>query len=194
MVKFQILIPTMPGREAMLLRLIKLLEPQIARHGDASYFIDAGEGSIGAKRQRMIEKATADYIAFVDDDDAVSADYLDRIMRCLATKPDCVGITMRVTMDGRDYHPSPIFRHSLRYKENFQWHGHDRTPHHLCPLRRSLATRSRFPDLMWGEDYNYALGLLPHLKTEEWAGDEPLYFYKYVSKKGDPIFDSGQKA
>jgi hypothetical protein len=194
MVKFQILIPTMPGREAMLLRLIKLIEPQIARHQAASYFMDPGEGSIGVKRQRMINKATADYIAFVDDDDLVSADYLDRIMPCLAAKPDCVGITMHVTMDGRDYHPSPIFRHSLRYKENFQWYGHDRTPHHLCPLRRSLATRSRFPDLMWGEDYNYALGLLPHLKTEVWAGDEPLYFYNYVSKKGDPIFDSGQKA
>jgi hypothetical protein len=69
MVKFQILIPTMPGREAMLLRLIKLIEPQIARHQAASYFIDPGEGSIGVKRQRMIEKATADYIAFVDDDD-----------------------------------------------------------------------------------------------------------------------------
>jgi hypothetical protein len=35
---------------------------------------------------------------------------------------------------------------------------------------------------------------LPHLKAEEWSGEEPLYFYKYISKKGDPIFDSGQKA
>jgi glycosyltransferase involved in cell wall biosynthesis len=194
MVKFQILIPTMPGREVMLLRLVKVLEPQIARHRGASYFIDAGEGSIGVKRQRMIEKSTADYIAFVDDDDMVSADYLDRIMPCLASKPDCVGVTMHVTMDGKDLHPSPIFRHSLRYKENYQWRGQDRTPHHLCPLRRTIALQSRFPDLMWGEDFRFAMGLLQHLKTEEWASDEPLYFYNYVSKKGDPTFDSGKRA
>ena len=191
---FQILIPTMPGREAMLFALLQVLEPQLKKHKAASYFIDAGAGSIGAKRQRMIEKATADYIAFVDDDDMVSADYLDRIMPCLASKPDCVGITMHVTMDGRDWDPSPIFRHSLRYKENFQWHGQDRTPHHLCPLKRTIAIESRFPDLMWGEDFSFALGLLSRLHIEEWSGDEAIYFYNYVSKKGDPTFDSGQKA
>ena len=194
MVTFQILIPTMPGREAMLFALLQMLEPQLKKHKAASYFIDAGAGSIGAKRQRMIEKATADYIAFVDDDDMVSADYLGRIMPCLQSRPDCVGITMHVTMDGRDWHPSPIFRHSLQFKENHQWHGHDRTPHHLCPLRRTIALQSRFPDLMWGEDFRFALGILQHLKTEEWSGDEPVYFYNYVSKKGDPTFDSGQKA
>ena len=194
MVTFQILIPTMPGREAMLFALLQVLEPQLKKHKAASYFIDAGAGSIGAKRQRMIEKATADYIAFVDDDDMVSADYLDRIMPCLASKPDCVGITMHVTMDGRDWHPSPIFRHSLQFKENHQWRGQDRTPHHLCPLKRTIAIESRFPDLMWGEDFSFALGLLSRLHIEEWSGDEAIYFYNYVSKKGDPTFDSGQKA
>ena len=186
MVKFQILIPTMPGREAMLFALLQRLEPQLKLHPQASYFLDAGTGSIGVKRQRMIEKATADYIAFVDDDDMVSEDYLDRIMPRLESKPDCVGITMHVTMDGRDWHPSPIFRHSLRFRENFQWHGQDRTPHHLCPLRRSAAHQSRFPDLTWGEDFRFAMGLLEHLKTEEWSGDEPIYFYNYVTKSYDP--------
>jgi cellulose synthase/poly-beta-1,6-N-acetylglucosamine synthase-like glycosyltransferase len=134
----------------------------------------------------MIEAATADYIAFVDDDDMVSPDYVARILPCLKSKPDCVGITMHVTMDGRDWHPSPIFRHSLQFKENFLWHGQDRTPHHLCPLKRTTARQSRFPDISWGEDYNYAQGLLQHLKTEEWSGDEPLYFYNYRSKPTDP--------
>jgi hypothetical protein len=49
-----------------------------------------------------------------------------------------------------------------------------------------MALKSRFPDMMWGEDYNYALGLLPHLQTEEWSGDEPIYFYQYVTKHYDP--------
>jgi glycosyltransferase involved in cell wall biosynthesis len=182
--KLEILIPTMPGRAAMLQKLLAVLQPQLKRGVRIS--TDDGPGSIGAKRQRMIEAATGDYIAFVDDDDMVAPDYIARILPCLKTKPDCVGITMHVTMDGRDWHPSPIFRHSLRFRENHHWQGQDRTPHHLCPLRRDMALKSRFPDMMWGEDYNYALGLLPHLQTEEWSGDEPIYFYHYVTKRGDP--------
>jgi hypothetical protein len=50
-------------------------------------------------------------------------------------------------------------------------------------MRREIALRSRFPDLMWGEDYNFALAVLPHLQAEEWSGDEPLYFYHYISRK-----------
>lgn len=182
-VLFEVLVPTLPNREFYLSRLMTVLEPQFANHPNACYVCDWGEGSIGPKRQRMMETSKADYVAFVDDDDLVSADYLDRIMPCLASGPDVVGITMHVKMDGRDWHPSPIFRHSLRFRENTGWSHNDRTPHHLCPMRRGIAVRSRFPDLMWGEDYNFALGVLPHLHTEEWSGDEPLYFYEYRSRK-----------
>lgn len=191
---FEVLIPTMPGREFMLSQLLSVLEPQFTKWPQATFTADWGEGSIGAKRQRMIETSKAKYVAFVDDDDMVSPDYLNRLMPCMERGPDVVGITMHVTMDGHDWHPSPIFRHSLQYRENHMWQGNDRTPHHLCPTLREIAVRSRFPDLMWGEDFSYALGILQHLHTEEWSGDKPIYFYRYVSKKGDPTFDSGRKA
>ena len=190
-VLFEVLVPTMPGREALLSRLMTVLEPQFTHFPDACYVCDWGEGTIGAKRQRMMETSLADYVAFVDDDDMVSEDYLARIMPLLRKGPDVVGISMHVTIDGREWHPWPIFRHSMQFKENFQWHGNDRTPHHLCPMRRTLAVESRFPDLMWGEDYNFALGVLPHLKTEEWSGEKPIYFYEYRSKKHDPEVRNG---
>ncbi len=182
--KLEILIPTMPARAAMLKTLMDALRPQLK--SCVRVTVDDGPGSVGIKRQRMIEEAQGDYVVFVDDDDMVAPDYVDRILPCLKTEPDVVGITMHVTMDGHDYRPSPIFRHSLRFRENRNWQGQDRTPHHLCPTKRKVATKSRFPDMMWGEDYNYALGLLPHLQTEEWSGDEPIYFYSYVSKHYDP--------
>lgn len=178
----------MPVRAPLLKKLLAALRKQIKRHPAAALLVDDGAGSIGAKRQRMMESATADYICFVDDDDRISSDYLDRIMPCLSSGPDVVGITMNVKMDGKDYYPSPIFPHSLRFRDNTGWGNSNRPPHHLCPMRREIALRSRFPDLMWGEDYNFALGVLPHLHTEEWSGDDPLYFYDYYSRKP---FDSG---
>ena len=180
---FEVLIPTMKGREYMLSQLLAVLEPQFAKWPNATFTADWGDGSIGTKRQRMIETSKAKYVAFVDDDDMVAPDYLDRLMPCIERGPDVVGITMHVKMDGIDWKPSPIFRHSLRFRENTAWCHNDRTPHHLCPMQREIAVRSRFPELMWGEDYNFALGVLPHLHTEEWSGDEPLYFYNYRSRK-----------
>jgi glycosyltransferase involved in cell wall biosynthesis len=185
---FQILIPTMPHRQHMLAALFDIILPQIQRHAPrVTYLTDDGPGTIGVKRQRMLEAATADYVAFIDDDDRVAPDYLDRILPLLATGPDCVGISVYVTIDGRPWQPSPIFLHSLQYRDNTAWSGDTRTPHHLCPMRRELALRARFPDMSWGEDYRFALGVLPHLHTEAWAGPEPIYFYDYrTGKPTDP--------
>ena len=186
--KFEILIPTMPNRRHLFERVLQILRPQIVP--GVIIQSDSGSGSIGTKRQRMIDRAIGEYIAFVDDDDIVSDDYVERILPCLESSPDCVGITMHVKIDGRDWHPSPIFRHSLRFAHNPAWQGQERTPHHLCPLRREVALKSRFSDKMWGEDYDFAIGLLPHLRTEEWSGDDPIYFYEYLSKKEDPPIPS----
>jgi hypothetical protein len=185
---FQILVPTMPHRKDLLDRLLAVLSPQMV--DGVTFMTDDGPGSIGVKRQRMVENSTGQYVAFVDDDDMISADYVSRILPCLAKSPDCVGITMHVKIDGRDWSPSPIFKHSLQFRFNYHWQGQDRTPHHLCPLKREMALKSRFSDKMWGEDYDFAMGLLPHLKTEEWSGDDPLYFYEYLSKKDDPPIPS----
>lgn len=179
----QLLIPTMPGRADLLDRLLAILRPQLVP--GVTFATDDGPGSIGAKRQRMLESATGDYIAFIDDDDLVAPDYIARIIPCLASSPDVVGICMHVKMDGLDWHPSPIFRHSLRFISNLHWQGQDRPPHHLCPLRREVALMSRFSDKMWGEDFDFSQGLLPHLHTESWSGDAPIYFYEYRSNKGD---------
>jgi glycosyltransferase involved in cell wall biosynthesis len=179
----ELLIPTMPKRQIMLARLFDRLLPQLRGIHNVTYRTDDGPGTIGAKRQRMIEAATGDYIAFIDDDDLISEDYVARIRPMLDSQPDCVGLIVHVTMDGKPWDPSPLFFHSLQFRSNEAWAGNTRTPHHLCPMRRELALRSRFPDKSWGEDYNFALGVLPHLQREEWAGDDPLYFYDYRSGK-----------
>jgi glycosyltransferase involved in cell wall biosynthesis len=178
---FQILIPTMPSRSALLDRLLGILIPQLVP--GVSFFTDDGLGTIGEKRQRMLNNSSADYVAFIDDDDRISPDYISRILPCLESRPDCVGISIYVTTDGRPWPDNPIFMHSLRFKYNSAWRGNHRTPHHLCPLRREIAIKSRFSDKNWGEDYDFALGLLPRLATEEWSGDEPIYFYDYLTSK-----------
>ena len=186
----EILIPTLPDRRAYLDRLLAQIQPQLLPGITA--ITDDGPGTIGAKRQRMMESASADYIVFIDDDDRIAPDYVQRIHDALQHEPDVVGITIHVSMDGRDYNPIPIFRHSLRYADNIKWQMQDRTPHHLCPLRRQIAMRSRFPDKSWGEDYDFALGVLPYLHQEVWSGNDPIYFYEYRSGKATEPVDKSE--
>ncbi len=174
----QILIPTMPGREALFAALcaeLRRQEPGVDILSDASPAI-----TIGRKRGALIAAATADYTAMIDDDDWPAADYLARIRAGIATGPDVCGITLHYLTDGRDF---GLYRHSLAYRENWRWTGQDRTPHHLCPVRREIAQRVRWKDVSWGEDYHFALDLLDHLRTEVWTGDAPLYFYRHTTAK-----------
>ena len=184
MVTFQILTPTIPGREFFAARLQKAIGYQLAGHPGASHrvFPDLSDRkeTIGEKRARAIQESTADYVAFVDDDDLISKLYLSRVMPALEKRPDCCGLSVAYYQDGKF---QSIFQHSLQHRENTGWQGFARTPHHLCPIRRDIAASIEWPAKSWGEDYAFAMAVLPKLQTEEWLGPDPLYNYMFVSGK-----------
>jgi glycosyltransferase involved in cell wall biosynthesis len=182
MVTLDILIPTTAARTQALARLLAVLAPQIEDYPAARIVVDPGSDRIGPKRRRMIEEAQAKYIVFVDDDDLVATNYVACIISALQSQPDCVGLSMYLKRDGVPWSPNPVFRHSLKYRKNTAWSGNNRTPHHLCPVRREIALKARFGDKDYGEDYDYALAILPHLKTEAMAAEHPIYLYDYRSK------------
>ena len=182
MVTLDILIPTVPHRKAWLARLLRVLAPQIETQEGAQIIVDAGGDKIGPKRDRMISQSQADYVVFVDDDDLVATNYVAAIMSALQSQPDCVAISMYLKRDGVPWSPNPIFHHSLKYRKNKAWSGNNRTPHHLCPIRRELAIKATFGIKDYGEDYNFAMGVLPYLKCEAAASEHPLYLYEFRSK------------
>jgi len=150
--------------------------------------IDNREMPTGEKRNKLMERAQGEYIAFVDDDDSVSSDYIDSICAALATRPDAVGIEgviiyipPTISVDGSTIAQAP-FIHSI---ECGGWYaGGDgvfyRTPNHLNPVRRDIALSVRFnPFLYVGEDSDYSKRLAPRLKTEVMIDTGPIYFYKY---------------
>jgi hypothetical protein len=177
----QILIPTIPDRAEPFAALVE----ELFRQGPGVEILSDSRTdiTIGAKRGQLIASATADYVAMIDDDDWPAPDYVARIHAAIATRPDVCGMAIHYCTDGRDF---GIYRHSLQYRENWKWCGRDRTPHHLCPTRTALAQRVPWRDVSWGEDYHYALALLPYLHTEVWTGDAPLYFYRHTTAKPAP--------
>jgi glycosyltransferase involved in cell wall biosynthesis len=177
--KLSILIPTLESRRDKFHKLFLGLDSQCRRvyeflYGDImawryppieiAYFKDNGELSIGAKRQKLLERATGDYICFIDDDDMVPDDYVEKVLNAIETEPDCCSLT------GELHWPNggiERFEHSIDYDK---WEKKDnvylRYPNHLNTVKRELALQVGFKDMGHGEDKDYSDRLKPLLKTE----------------------------
>jgi glycosyltransferase involved in cell wall biosynthesis len=178
--KLSILICTIPKRKDLFDRLMLELRAQV---GDEQIEIlwDDGEGTIGAKRQRLLERATGNYVAFIDDDDWISRDYIRSIMYGIESKPDAVGFMGWITTNGK-YQTNFKISKDCEYKTTSE--GHERFNNHLSPVKRSIALQIGYKDMNYGEDYDYAVRLKESglIKTERFISKH-LYFYRYVSRK-----------
>ncbi len=174
--RLSILICTLRKRKKLLDRLLRNLEPQIVDSVEIVIEEDKGEMSTGEKRNLLLKKAQGDYIAFIDDDDLVSNNYVSKILWALMTNPDCCELTGLLIRDKENHE----FHHSI---EHSKWEKIDkrylRCPNHLNTVKRELALRIGFPNLYAGEDINYSHRLRPLLKIEAKI-EGPLYYYLKV--------------
>lgn len=179
--KLSILICSLASRADKLQRLMNVLQPQINETVELLIKTDNGEMPIGKKRNILLEEATGTYIAFVDDDDLVSEDYVKKILEAIESSPDCIGIQGIITFQGQ----SPrMFIHSLKYKEWFEQNNvYYRCPNHLNPVKRDIALQVKFPETNFGEDKDYSTRLLPFLKEERFISG---VVYHYLYEKGGP--------
>lgn len=175
-----ILVCRLPERAASFRRLEQVLRPQLGDHCELlTHNAPRGTMTTGAKRNELLRAARGKYIAFIDDDDLVTKDYVQRIRGAAESDPDCVG--MEITMYRRGVNPQRCI-HSMRFDRWFDVADgprrriYYRCPNHLNPVRRELAQAVGFPDLTVGEDRAYSLAIRPLLTTEVML-EGPIYTY-----------------
>ena len=134
--------------------------------------------SIGQKRNMLLGQSHGEYVSFVDDDDSVPDDYVDRILKAISIGyPDCTSLTGRIVFS--DGYSRP-FVHSLRHEswiDDHQGKVYYRPPNHLNAIRRDLAVQVGFPQINLGEDRYFSHNIRPFLKKEAWIDGE-LYEYR----------------
>jgi glycosyltransferase involved in cell wall biosynthesis len=180
MKRLSLLVCSIESRRRELRRLRSCLAPQLNDAVELLVNIDRGEKTIGRKRNELLEEASGDYIAYIDDDDLVADDYVEKILNAVDSKPDCCGMEGIITFNGAN---PRRFIHSLRYREWFEEEGvYYRNPNHLSPVKRELALEIGFPEKNYWEDRDYSARLLPLLKREVYI-EGPIYYYLYVKRK-----------
>lgn len=184
--KLSILIATVVDRRSLFDPLYDEFLKQIREAGfqetQVIFEEDNKEISIGAKRQKLLERADSEYIVFFDSDDLPKPYYVKEILSAITKNKgvDCIGFEIAMTSDGIN---PQVCCHSLKYK---QWdsgidnYDYVRNVTHFNPVKRSLALEVGFRDMRYGEDKVYSDAITALCQTEVFI-PKVMFDYRYTT-------------
>jgi glycosyltransferase involved in cell wall biosynthesis len=172
-----LLTPTIPGRETQLKALGEKLAAQIEdKPVEWLALCDNRARSIGGKRQALVDIAQGKYIAFVDDDDDVSDDYLEKLLAAAESNADVITFRQRAIYNG------------LESEVHFGINNQDgpfapggitlRAPWHVCAWRRDVVHGCQFGLSNYGEDREWCLQARKRVRTAHHI-DAVLHTYRH---------------
>lgn len=183
------LIPTIPGREKSLQRMIESIHEKAKRIApemtyEICMFYDRRESSVGVKRQKLLQGAKGKYMSFIDDDDEITDAYIEDLWATIQEGKD----TMRFQGRVAEYK----FVHSTAIKLTDYAATQDeppilqRPPNHLNPMLSDIAKLVPFRDAKRGEDMEWLAGLYRTgcLKTEYRSDPSRIH---YIYNAGDRL-------
>jgi glycosyltransferase involved in cell wall biosynthesis len=180
---WSVLIPTIPGRERSLHLLLDSIREKIARlcpwvRVEICVSFDNRENSIGTKRQELLKRATGKYLAFIDDDDTITDEYIEDLSNCI--QQDCSVMRIRGRMD------KYTFVHTVDTKITDMMATKDdppvfqRPPNHLNPMYADIAKLVSFKNAVYGEDLDWTISLYKtKFLTTEYKSDVSRIHYNY---------------
>jgi len=159
-VDLSILIPSLPERLHLLEGMLTSLEQQARRCGHVQQvellvLTDNRCRSIGEKRNALLDVAQGRFVAFVDDDDRVAADYVDRLCQAIGTHPDADCVVFDVAVSAPN--GGKLARYGVEYEIGEDAFYYYRKPNHLMCYARRIALRHRYRDTSWGEDTDWSI-------------------------------------
>lgn len=197
-----ILIPSIPERRNKLTALLDDLYTQVTHlnrtHptlGSVEILVDdsvkftEGGLSIGGKRDLLVQRAGGKYLCFIDDDDSVTPNYIETLVRLCNEGQDIITFRALIKND----HYWGIIDMQLATATNTEMTPHGttpRTPWHICPVKSEHAKREQFnTDLIHNDDWDWMVRVLKRVNSESHS-DMILTQYNHSEKgsEADKIF------
>ncbi len=182
-----VLIPSIPSRLPKLTELITCLEAQADPQMEVLVLLDNRTRSPGEKRNCLIREAHGKFIACIDDDEMLSADYFTLLKPLLGEDVDLVAYDATCSLNGS--RPFRVFT-SMDFENEQPKHllggGYSdirRKPWHWAAWRRDLALQCKFPEWHDGaEDAYWLRQMWPLVKT--WRKlDHAIFHHRYSAKE-----------
>lgn len=169
-----ILMPALAKRRLMRGKLEQSLRKQMTPETELLINEDNGEKSSGTKRNELIAKSTGRYFCFVDDDDAVSNDYVPSILN------ECrVGVDV-ITFQLKRLNAIQEFSITYHDRQKLPYGVVGMMANHLCAWRRDIGTLVAFPDTGYNDDcFWYKPLVYSGLVKVERIIHRILYIYQY---------------
>ncbi len=178
--KLSILVLSVPSRFDLAPALLEELCKQAdGKPVEVLCLFDNKRRSVGEKRNAILGMARGDYVAFIDDDDWVSPDYVDQILSGTESNPDVVVFDHELTIDGG---PPKLCEYGRQFHTVDTPERYQGKPAHTHAWRRSLAQSVEFEGVNFAEDSTWARRLCAKAKTEYQVG-KVLYFYRFDSRR-----------
>jgi hypothetical protein len=176
-----ILTPAVPSRMAQLERLYEELVWQIGGLAvEHLTLLDNKQRTVGEKRDALLRAARGEYVAFVDDDDWISRDYVAELVKAAKQSPDVITFNQHCTVN------------AVQFEVQFKLGNPNEAPNgvktikrnawHVCAWRRTLAIQSRFPASNYGEDWAFAAPLCAIPGLREVHISKVLHYYRHSSE------------
>ena len=196
-IKFSILILSIPSRMDSLTQLMNNIQKQIDEIEHPSsveilVLLDNRSKTISEKRNDLLRSARGNYIAYLDDDDKISNEYVSQLINAIDNHNgvDCISFNQFCYIDDRSMNVSFGIGNphgQLWITPNGTLGDIKRPPYHMCLWRRELAKSEEFAPLIgpngqsYGEDLDWILRLSNKAQTEHHINNK-LHIYVYNSK------------
>jgi len=183
--KLSVLICSLPSRvnEFNILHELNSQIKEFKNDVEIIYLGDCWNWSIGEKRNKLISLACGDYICFVDDDDMISDNYINLILKAINKKTDV--ITFEVKIRHLNEWKKVFYNKDFLRDKNFPKYF-ERLPNHLMVFKKEIYEKVKFRNLNMGEDSIFAREVKPLLKTQTKIKDT-LYYYHADREKSESI-------
>ena len=135
--------------------------------------------SIGKKREKGLRESKGEYVCWLDDDDDISPDYVEQILR-LSNKGADVCTFNNISKFDNFW---MVVQMNLKTKFDDQAKPGiiNRRPYHVCAWRKSMIYDIEFIDGNWDEDTSFIKEALKRAITEVHI-DNILHEYKRIEK------------
>ena len=186
-----IITPAVPSRMAQLAKLCDELARQIGGLAvEHLTLLDNKRRTVGEKRDALLRAARGAYVAFVDDDDWISPDYVAELVKAAKEGPDVITFNQHCIVNATQFEvqfklgnpneaPTGAGARDAQLREIR--YIIKRNAWHVCAWRRTLAIQSRFPANSFGEDWAFAEPLCRIAKTEIHI-QKVLHFYRHSAE------------